>query len=258
MTLTVAVAGRKGGVGKTSTVVGLASIAASTGRSVLIIDLDTQGNAGTYLGITPNHPGVAQLLAGADVEPVISPHEQHIRVLVGGPGVHDAAVAEVALDALRGVIEALAPDICLIDCPPGRPAVEAMATTIADILLVVSDPHPAGLGGAQRVIEEVARSRGSTVRTALVLQRYDARFSMHKNVLIQASTLFPGLAVHRVSADGLLLTATGIGRPFVQWCRESRKKGAALEDLTAIWTWVMAGREAFATGSPMSTAQKVT
>jgi chromosome partitioning protein len=254
MTLIIAVAGRKGGVGKSSTAVGLASISASQGLSTRIIDLDTQGNAGTYLGVMPDHPGVAQLLAGEEVEPVTCPHEQLITVLVGGPGVHDAAVAAVAPDVLQGVIDFLAPDVCLIDCPPGRPAVEALATTIADVLLFVSDPHTAGLGGAQRVIEDVARS-GSKARSALVLQRYDARYAMHKNVLVQASTLFPGLAIHRVSADGLLLTATGIGRPFTAWCKEARKKGAALADLTAIWTWIMAGHDAPSV-TTSTTAQK--
>ena len=58
----VAVCGRKGGVGKTTTSASLASYFAFHGLNVLVVDLDPQSNAGFVLGVDPVAPGTAELI----------------------------------------------------------------------------------------------------------------------------------------------------------------------------------------------------
>ena len=59
----VAVVNQKGGVGKTTVVLGLASAASARGLAVLVVDLDPQGNATTGLGVFEPGPGVDRVLA---------------------------------------------------------------------------------------------------------------------------------------------------------------------------------------------------
>ena len=78
----VAVVNQKGGVGKTTVVLGLASAASARGLAVLVVDLDPQGNATTGLGVFEPGPGVDRVLAeerpgglASEVEPSAWPSD---------------------------------------------------------------------------------------------------------------------------------------------------------------------------------------
>ena len=63
----IAVAARKGGVGKTTVACGLASVLSHQGMGVLVIDLDPQSNAAYVLGVDPIASGTAELLTGGNL-----------------------------------------------------------------------------------------------------------------------------------------------------------------------------------------------
>ena len=136
MTRIIAVANQKGGVGKTTTTVNIAAALALSGKSVLVVDLDPQGNASTALGIEhiEGTPNVYDVLTGERPFETIVLECPDIAGLSGAPATIDLAGAEIELvagegreyrlrRAVDGYLASLnargaACDYVLIDCPP--------------------------------------------------------------------------------------------------------------------------------------------
>jgi len=236
MSLVLAIGGRKGGVGKTSTAVALASIAAKHGKSVLIIDVDSQCNVAASLSVDVDAKGIVQLLAGEDVEPSVCPHEPLIRVLAGSTGFNDALAESINEDALAVVAKTFPADLTIIDCPPGREAVDRLAFAAADIVLAVAEPTPHAVTGAARVLAELPTKK----RAAVIIQKLDGRLSLHRNVRQSATMLFAGRTTFEVSTDTLLVAAMALGVPYCQHISKNKKTAPrALAGLEAIYAWIM-------------------
>jgi cellulose biosynthesis protein BcsQ len=89
----IAVAARKGGVGKTTIACGIASVLASKKLRVLVIDLDPQSNAAFILGGDPTQPGTATLLSGQSPRPLAI--DDYLAVLPGGPELMNHAIQQL-------------------------------------------------------------------------------------------------------------------------------------------------------------------
>lgn len=166
MMRTVAVLNQKGGVGKTTVTLGLASAGAAAGHRVLVVDLDPQGASSWVLGHDPDEETatLADLLA---TEPSVTVVRSAIAQGSWGPGV-DLLAADARLQdfesgsirRLRRVIDRVADeyDAVLIDCPPSLGTLTRSALTAARHALVVVEPSALGLrgiGGVADAIDEV-------------------------------------------------------------------------------------------------------
>ena len=125
--ITIAIANQKGGVGKTTTAINIATAMAATGWRTLLIDLDPQGNASTGMGVAGEdrvHSSYELLVEQAPLSECIQPST--IPGLDVVPATVDLSGAEVELvsvtDGTDRLSTALADhadhDICFIDCPP--------------------------------------------------------------------------------------------------------------------------------------------
>ncbi|CAA7614044.1 Chromosome partitioning protein ParA [Candidatus Terasakiella magnetica] len=200
----IAVANQKGGVGKTTTAINLATAIAATRQSVLIIDLDPQGNASTGLGIDRNAREVNSyhvLIGEASLaEAVIATDIPGLDLIPSGVDLSGAEIELVEFErrehrlreSLAGSLDAY--DYVLIDCPPSLNLLTLNALVAAHSVMVPLQCEFFALEGISHLVKTIERVRQAFNPTldlqGIILTMFDKRNNLSDQVAADVRDFF--------------------------------------------------------------------
>ena len=243
----VAVAGPKGGIGKTTLTLNLAYSLARRGWRTLLVDADPQGSIGLSLtGRAKDSPGLAEALAGAaSLEQAVLPTrlaELHLLPAGNFPGGDpDGMPAGLAHGSrLNDLVAQLAPswDAILVDCPSGLGGMTKAVLAAASHLLCPLQAEPLALRSVPRLLEALAalrrEGRGVTV-AGFVLTMLQSRDNVSLAVAHEAWRLLSSDLVLEttVPRDPVFLEASAKGVPVGLLDRRPPPVAAVFDQLAA-------------------------
>ncbi|MFC7340679.1 ParA family protein [Saccharopolyspora griseoalba] len=235
---TVAVLSLKGGVGKTTVVLGLASAAMRRGVRTLVVDLDPQCNATACLEPGETSKGLSDVLADPRPEVLraaVTPSAwgEEVDVLVGSEdaeelnghrsdGSHLARLGEALSELDHLIAEGELPyQLVLLDCPPSLGRLTRSALVAADRALLVTEPTIFAVSGVQRAFEAVQAERENNPRLqplGVVANRVRPRSQEHQFRIDELREIFGPLVMPVALPDRLAVQqAQGACLPIHQW-----------------------------------------
>jgi chromosome partitioning protein len=238
MTKIIAVLNQKGGVGKTTTVVNVAAYLAKLGKSILVVDLDPQGNATSGLGLDKQildstvYDVLFKSVTTASLIKDTSIAGLHIL-----PTNSQLAAAEVDLAnephreyRLKSALENIDYDYILIDCPPSLGLLSLNALTAANLVLVPVQAEYYALEGLGQLLDVVQRVRGGLnprlELLGIVITMYDSRTSLSDQVVQEVKKHFGSKLMNTLIPRNVKLAeAPSFGRSILEhdkWSKGAR------------------------------------
>jgi cellulose biosynthesis protein BcsQ len=233
----VSVLSLKGGVGKTTVVLGLASAALRRGVRTLVIDLDPQCNATSTLEPEESKASIYDVLQDPSEENL----EQAIRPSRWGDGIDVLSGSEDAellnhpdpnesrlhrlkdaLRTLRDMYDEFPYQLVLLDCPPSLGQLTRSALVAADRALLVTEPTMFAVAGVQRAFEAVQNERESNNADlqplGVVVNRVRPRSHEHQFRIEELRDIFGPLVMPVALPDRLAVQqAQGACMPIHEW-----------------------------------------
>ncbi|MBQ3587515.1 MAG: ParA family protein [Oscillospiraceae bacterium] len=204
MAKVIAVANQKGGVGKTTTAVNIASCIAAKGKRVLLVDLDPQGNTTSAYGIMKRgleHSTYSVILDNDNIRSAIVKTKYKVDVLPSSTKLAGAVVELVEMEnrhaRLRTALNRVNDDydFIFIDCPPALDLLTINALSAADTVLVPIQCEFFALEGLSELMNTIRLVKQHYNKyidiEGVLLTMYDARLNLTLQVVAEVKKYFP-------------------------------------------------------------------
>ena len=246
----LSVSALKGGVGKTTITLGLASAAMAKGLRTLVIDLDPQCNASNCLGAVgefehsaaevlnkPRHNSVLKAIVASSWA---KGQTGRLDIMAGNPRLSLLNLARPSFKSLWNLEQALAKieadyDLVLIDTPPSMNGLTRMAWVASDRVLLVTEPSINSLLGVENAIKAFNELRRSVNRQVslfgIVVNRLRPSVAEHQYRVNELEETYPSLLLTPAFEEkSAIQQSTGAGRSIHSWPGQSAAKLAIAFD----------------------------
>ena len=246
----LSVSALKGGVGKTTIALGLASAAMAKGLRTLVIDLDPQCNASNCLGAVgefehsaaevlkkPRHNSVLKAIVASSWA---KGQTGRLDIMAGNPRLSLLNLARPSFKSLWNLEQALAKieadyDLVLIDTPPSMNGLTRMAWVASDRVLLVTEPSINSLLGVENAIKAFNELRRSVNRQVslfgIVVNRLRPSVAEHQYRVNELEETYPSLVLTPAFEEkSAIQQSTGAGRSIHSWPGQSAAKLAIAFD----------------------------
>jgi chromosome partitioning protein len=241
----IAVTNQKGGVGKTTTTINVAYNLAKSGKKVLLVDLDPQGNASSGLNVSKSEHTTRDVLTGKNnlTEAVKSTDYSNLSVL---PTDAELATLETEIATakdralrLKTALQSSEFDIVLIDCPPSLGLLTVNALTAADSVIIPVQTEYYALEGLGQLLETMKLVRQalnpSLAILGVVMTMHNSRTTLSAQVEEQLRSNFKERLFETVVPRNIRVAeAPSHGKPvgeYDKWSKGARAYKALTKEV---------------------------